>query len=51
MKSMGGKECVMKVLGSDKGFTGLAYMTTHHQNTRRRLVNTFALFKFWSVIG
>ena len=35
MKTSGGEECVMKIWGAWKGFTGFAHLMTHNLNTRR----------------
>ena len=41
----------MKIWGAGEGFTGFSHMMTHHLNNRRRMAETFAEYKFWSVIG
>ena len=35
MKTSVGDECVMKIWGAGKGYTGFVHLMSHHLNTRR----------------
>ena len=34
-ENKGAEECVMKIRGAGRSFTGIAHMMTHHLHTRR----------------